>query len=221
MRGHVYIARATDREVITKYLADLLTRSNLELIAIYNKSEEKGFFGAHQQGLYIIAIHLAFQKRFGKSPITITDNTLIEFTSPITPSGDSWKPSEIEKKIPKDPNGNTEENSNELPNVRYYATKQSTINVAELLEEEYDGIFITPSHTQQNTLLNMSGVRDKYLLGIEMLKDPNTNNESRVFVSATYCHHTTSGGFMVLCNASMIYIIDKKYFNEISGRAVW
>jgi hypothetical protein len=71
----------------------------------------------------------------------------------------------------------------------------------------------------QNTLLNMEGVRDKYLLGIEMSRWAPTNEDIPVFVSATYCHNTTSGGFMVLCNVSKIYIIDKKFFDEISGRA--
>jgi len=90
MRGHVYIARAGDHEVITNYLADFNTKSHTELFAAYNTAQGKGFFGVHQQGLFIIAMHLTFNKRFGKSPITVTDNMLIEFTRPIDRVGDSW-----------------------------------------------------------------------------------------------------------------------------------
>ena len=90
MRGHFYISREGDREVITNYLADFNTKSNAELLADYNKAQAKGFFGAHQQALFIISMHLTFRKRYGKSPVKVTDNTLIEFTSPILQTGNSW-----------------------------------------------------------------------------------------------------------------------------------
>jgi len=90
MRGHIYISRAGDREVIANYLEDFKTKSHAELCAAYNTSQGKGFFGSHQQGLFIIAMHLTFQKRYGKSPITVTDNTLIEFTGPILLIGNTW-----------------------------------------------------------------------------------------------------------------------------------
>ena len=90
MREHLYIAREGDREVISNYLADLNTKSNAELIVQYNNAQMKGFFGAHQQALFIISMHLTFKKRYGKSPVKVTDNTLIEFTSPILQTGNSW-----------------------------------------------------------------------------------------------------------------------------------
>ncbi len=90
MRGHFYISRAGDHKVISNYLADFNTKSNEELCAAYNSAQVKGFFGAHRQGLFIIAMHLTFNKRFTKSPISVTDNTLIEFTRPIDRVGDSW-----------------------------------------------------------------------------------------------------------------------------------
>lgn len=90
MRGHIYISRAGDREVIANYLADFNTKSHAELCVAYNTAQVKGFFGAHQQGLFIIAMHLTFMKRWGRSPITVTDNTLIEFTRSIDLVGDSW-----------------------------------------------------------------------------------------------------------------------------------
>lgn len=90
MRGHIYISRAGDREVISNYLADFNTKGNADLIAEYNNAQLKGFFGVHQQGLFIIAMHLTFNKRFAKSPIKVTDNTLIEFTNSIVQVGDSW-----------------------------------------------------------------------------------------------------------------------------------
>ena len=90
MRGHIYISRAGDREIIANYLTDFNTKSHAELCVAYNTAQAKGFFGAHQQGLFIIAMHLTFQKRYGKSPITVTDNTLIEFTRPILQTGNTW-----------------------------------------------------------------------------------------------------------------------------------
>ena len=91
MRGHIYFAREGDREVIMNYLADWKLKSDTELFAQYNDAQVKGFYGAHQQALYIISMHLTFEKRCGKSPIKITDNTLIEFTSPILKIGNNWE----------------------------------------------------------------------------------------------------------------------------------
>lgn len=90
MRGHIYISRAGDRAVIANYLADFNTKSHAELCVAYNTAQVKGFFGAHHQGLVVIAMHLTFMKRWGRSPISVTDNTLIEFTRSIDLVGESW-----------------------------------------------------------------------------------------------------------------------------------
>ena len=90
MRGHIYISKAGDREFIANYLADFKEKSNADLCAAYNSAQVKGFFGAHQQGLVVIAMHLTVMKRWGRSPITVTDNVLIEFTRSIDLVGESW-----------------------------------------------------------------------------------------------------------------------------------
>ena len=90
MRSHIYISKKGDRVVIANYLANFKEKSNAEFCAAYNSAQVKGFFGAHQQGLYVIAMHLTFMKRWGRSPITVTDNVLIEFTRSIDLVGGSW-----------------------------------------------------------------------------------------------------------------------------------
>jgi len=50
----------------------------------------RGFFGSHGQALETIAKRVVFIERFKESPITITDNVLIEFTGPIRAEGKGW-----------------------------------------------------------------------------------------------------------------------------------
>ena len=90
MKGCVYIQRAGDQEVIAESVSSLSANSGSALIESYNDAQTKGFFGVHRQALFIIALHLTFMKRFGKSPFKVTDNTLIEFTQAIALAGDSW-----------------------------------------------------------------------------------------------------------------------------------
>ncbi len=90
MNGHVYIQRAGDQEIIAESVSSLSSDSSSALIKSYNEAQTKGFFGVHRQALFIIALHLTFMKRFGKSPFKVTDNTLIEFTQAIALAGNSW-----------------------------------------------------------------------------------------------------------------------------------
>ncbi len=91
MLSHLYISREGDREIITEYVEEWRDKSHAELIASYNRSQKKGFFGVHRQGLYILSMHFAFLKRYSKSPIKVTENVLIDFTFPIVQVGDSWE----------------------------------------------------------------------------------------------------------------------------------
>ena len=91
MLGYLYISREGDQEIITEYVEGWRDKSHAELIASYNDSQRTGFFGVHRQSLYILSMHDAFVKRYGKSPINVTENHLIDFTFPIMQVGDNWE----------------------------------------------------------------------------------------------------------------------------------
>ena len=52
------------------------------LVQSYNEGYEKGFRGVYSQALYFVALHLAFEDRFGLSPFTAVGN-FIAFKQPI------------------------------------------------------------------------------------------------------------------------------------------
>ena len=90
MIGHIYIYREGDREIVAKSLEFNMNKSNTEIIEAYNDACTLGFVGVHRQALSVIALNIAFNKRFGKSPIRVTDNTLIEFTGAILLINNDW-----------------------------------------------------------------------------------------------------------------------------------
>jgi len=90
MRGHIYIYREGDREIVAKSLEFNMNKSNTEIIEAYNDACSLGFVGVHRQALSVIALNMTFYKRFGKSPIKVTDNTLIEFTGNILLVNNNW-----------------------------------------------------------------------------------------------------------------------------------
>lgn len=90
MAGMLFIARPGAREMIHKFLESDRSSTNERLIADYNKAQAKVFFGAYAQGCRIIGMHLAFKDRFGKSPIQVTNNSLLEFTGPIRSVKEGW-----------------------------------------------------------------------------------------------------------------------------------
>jgi hypothetical protein len=53
---------------VMKLTSEYEELSAKELVDIYNKGYETGFFGAYSQGLHFAAVHNAFIEKFGLSP---------------------------------------------------------------------------------------------------------------------------------------------------------
>lgn len=88
---HVFISRKGDKEFIQKKYFEFSKYQDLKLIEMYNREVNIGLVGVHAQAKHLIALHIAFQKRFGKSPISITDNSLIALNSKIESKVHSWQ----------------------------------------------------------------------------------------------------------------------------------
>lgn len=84
------IPRPGDKEVVRNYCQRFMEMEKSELIESYNKAWKLGIVGNHQQGLNYYAMHLAFMKIYGKSPITLEGGCALGLTEPICEDGDSW-----------------------------------------------------------------------------------------------------------------------------------
>lgn len=91
MKKCVYIFREGDKEVIANNVASLEKETAAELIDNYNKAYRLGFVGVHAQVRSILGLSVAFDRRFGKSPIKVTNDEVIEFTSPIVQVENGWE----------------------------------------------------------------------------------------------------------------------------------
>ena len=99
-------------------------------------------------------------------------------------------------------------------NLMYVTAPFSTLNVAELVDNDYEGLYIIPSHGQQNTLLNLTGVRNKFVLGLRFVEHPIKGNAPiEVYTSSLFCNCITPGAFMHLTDATNILVIDAAYFD--------
>lgn len=58
-----------DRKSIEKYRRRFLRLSNEKLVEKFN--EITGVYGVHEQGLYLMGMHQAFEEKFGKSPFQL------------------------------------------------------------------------------------------------------------------------------------------------------
>lgn len=91
MKKCVYNFREGDKEVIANYVADREKETDAQLIDNYNKAYKLGFVGVHAQVRSILGLSVAFDRRFGRSPIKVTDNEVLEFTSPIVQVEGGWE----------------------------------------------------------------------------------------------------------------------------------
>ena len=90
MLSYIFIQREGDRETIAKFIQDFSKYSEAKLVDYYNQQQKLGFVGVHGQAQTIVALNIVFRKRFGKSPIKITENIIVELTEPIQLDGESW-----------------------------------------------------------------------------------------------------------------------------------
>ena len=79
-----------DRAFAQEMLGIYGKMSNATLIDTYNSAWKVGIVGSHAQAVSYYALHIAFTKRFGKSPILIEDKIILSLTDPITGNGESW-----------------------------------------------------------------------------------------------------------------------------------
>ncbi|SRX73355.1 hypothetical protein [Aequorivita antarctica] len=75
-----YSRRQGDSQEISGFLESFEKMSNSELIESYKSALKLGIVGVHAQGLRLLAMRLAFIRRFNKSPIEFTDNCIIRIS---------------------------------------------------------------------------------------------------------------------------------------------
>ena len=80
---YLFIQRPGDREKIMEHFERFNKCSKQELVQHYNKLVEIGIVGVHAQAVMIVGLYQAFIFIFGKSPISIEENSIISLTSKI------------------------------------------------------------------------------------------------------------------------------------------
>jgi len=88
---YMLLEKPGDREFAIKKLAAYNQLNNAGLVAAYNSAWNVGIVGSHLQAVSYYALHIAFKKRFGVSPILIEDDIILSLTEPIELKGDSWE----------------------------------------------------------------------------------------------------------------------------------
>jgi len=87
---YMLLEKPGDRVFAQEMLGKYGKMSNATLIDTYNSAWKVGIVGSHAQAVSYYALHIAFTKRFGKSPILIEDKIILSLTDPITADGESW-----------------------------------------------------------------------------------------------------------------------------------
>ncbi len=77
--GHLYIPQQGDRDFIIDYYNDFMKLSDLELGNANYSAKKTGLFGAHQQGLRLLALYKASNDKGVTSLIKVEGNSLISF----------------------------------------------------------------------------------------------------------------------------------------------
>ena len=77
--GHLYIPQQGDRDFIIDYYNDFMKLSDLELENANYSAKKTGLFGAHQQGLRLLALYKASNDKGVTSLIKVVGNSLISF----------------------------------------------------------------------------------------------------------------------------------------------
>jgi len=88
---YMLLEKPGDREFAIKMLSAYTQLDNAGLIEAYNSAWRVGIVGSHLQAVSYYALHIAFKRRFGASPILIQNEIILSLTDPIDLNGDSWK----------------------------------------------------------------------------------------------------------------------------------
>ncbi len=85
------IPRPSDRERLLEHIQTLSNLTLEELVESYNKNVSIGITGTQAQGLYLLAMHKVFLNKFGRSPISWTDNIVLALGEAVELVDDEWK----------------------------------------------------------------------------------------------------------------------------------
>ena len=80
---YLFISNRYDVQPIKDYLEILKDKSNTELVEAYNKQAKIGIVGARQQIRHLLAMRYEFIKRFGESPVYVSDQYVVGMVGPI------------------------------------------------------------------------------------------------------------------------------------------
>jgi len=81
--AYLFISNKDDVQPIQEYLEILKDKSNTELVAAYNREAKIGIVGVRQQIRYLLALRYEFMKRFGESPVYVSEQYVVGITGII------------------------------------------------------------------------------------------------------------------------------------------
>lgn len=90
MLSYLFIEGEGDKDAVAKFIDRFSSYTDVDLLDYYNKQQNLGFVGVKAQAQAIVAINIAFIRRFGKSPINVSENLIIEFTGSIIIHDGIW-----------------------------------------------------------------------------------------------------------------------------------
>ena len=73
---YIYVYREDDAAEIKEYRVGFIKKTAEELVELYNREARMGITGVHRQALYLLALKIEFDERFGLSPISFEDSVL-------------------------------------------------------------------------------------------------------------------------------------------------
>jgi hypothetical protein len=75
---YVYIPREADKQQLLDNENHFKELSDKELIKAYHRQVRTHITGVHAQALYLLALRKVMKQRFGKSPITLKDGSILD-----------------------------------------------------------------------------------------------------------------------------------------------
>ena len=85
------LPRPGDRERLLEHYQTLTNATLEELVESYNKNVSIGITGTQAQWLYLLAMHKVFLNKFGRSPISWTDNMVLALGRVVELVDEGWK----------------------------------------------------------------------------------------------------------------------------------
>jgi hypothetical protein len=86
----ILIYNNSDRPKVAEHRQKFDAMTKAELVKVYNHQDKMGIVGARAQGIYLVALHFAFLKRFQMSPVRIEEGCIISLTGQIKLVGEHF-----------------------------------------------------------------------------------------------------------------------------------